>query len=380
MNTYFEFLTVFLLLFALLYVLVYLPGVLVVKRWYKQNLVFLSTFGLMFLLEMVNGAGATKSSFLWALLFFFFVYNFYLLLSLKIKGIGKVFNIIIDFVICSLTLFASACIVAWVDDLPIKDIILERFNDGSYSFIPGYLYKMIANSIVITLVVVNFKYIHLYLTTKWEERQKYQITKLEYQKKNVEIQFDALQAKVNPHFLYNSLNSIAGLATIDGEKTRKMALALAQFFRYSMNREQEVMITVEQEAEMIGTFLEIEKIRFGSKLNYQIEIPENIRSCRLPRMLLQPIVENSIKHGMKGNIDSLYIKVSFFASDSRLVISVKDDGTPFPKNIIPGYGIQSVYDKLDLLFPGKYQIELRTKEKEFRIEISTGDSEIPFLC
>ena len=77
--------------------------------------------------------------------------------------------------------------------------------------------------------------------------------------------------KINPHFLYNSLNTIAGLALVDGEKTRQMALALSRFFRYSINKEQTNLICVSEEIEMINTYLDIEKIRFGNQLDYKIE-------------------------------------------------------------------------------------------------------------
>jgi two-component system, LytTR family, sensor kinase len=273
--------------------------------------------------------------------------------------------------LCVLTLFASTCIVAVLDGFPIKEVVHQRFEDGSYIFRPGHLQYMISSSIGFSLLIIPFKYIYLYMLDQLEKRQRNRINNLESQKKNVELRFDALQAKVNPHFLYNSLNSIAGLATVDGDKTRQMALALSRFFRYSMNREQEMLITVEQEAEMIETYLEIEKIRFGDKLTYRVEITDDAKPLSIPRMLLQPIVENSIKHGMKGNITLLNVEIVFAMSDSALIISVKDDGTPYDDNFIAGYGIQSVYEKLDLLFPGKHHIEISTdSEKVFRISLA----------
>ena len=370
MNAFFGFIFMFLLLFAITYTLAYLPGVPRRKTWIKQNLIFLFPFGLMFLLGKFLGTGQIKLSYFVSLCFIFLIFNIYLQVSEKIKKWGQVLNVLMDMILCSLTLFATSCIFAYIDELPIRIVIYERFEDGGYSFIPGYLHEMIFNSIVFSLIVINFKYIHLYLLNKWEKRQKKKISDLQSQKKNIESQFGALQAKVNPHFLYNSLNSIAGLATVDGNKTRQMALALSRFFRYSMNREQEMMITIEQEAEMAKTYLEIEKIRFGDNLNYYISVPDNVKTHKVPRMILQPIVENCIIHGMKGNSESLNVDILFSLSGTTLSISIKDNGTPFPDNFIPGYGIQSVYDKLDLLFPEKYNIELSTTpEKNFKIEI-----------
>ena len=374
MYEYFAFLYIFLMLFALLYVLAYLPGVLIIKTWSKQNLIFLLALGLTYLF-IPNKSTIIKLSSICSILFILLIFNIYLLFNNKLKATRRILNVI-DFIVCSLTIFASACIIAYIDDLPIKDKILERHKDGSYFFKPGYLFKMINDSLSSSFLIISIKYAHLYLMKKWEERQKRKIDKLKLQKKNIETQFGALQAKVNPHFLYNSLNSIAGLATIDGEKTRKMALALAQFFRYSMTKEQEMMITVDREAEMTNTYLEIEKIRFGDKLNYHIEISNEAKLCKVPRMLIQPLVENCIKHGMKGSHEALKVEVSFSVSDNTLTISVRDNGTHFPKDIIPGYGIQSVYDKLDLLFPEKYHVELKTTpEKDFKIYIRMNETQ-----
>lgn len=363
MNLYTEFLVAFMLVFAVGYTLAYLPGMLKMKAIYKRNLLFLVSVGLV--LQLGNGL---KLSYLWAVGFIFLIFNLYLFYTNKRRNLLKVYYAVIDFIVCSLTLFLSACIVAEIDDIPIKQVVHQRFPDGSYTFSPGYLDEMIVLSIILSLLIVNYKYLYIYLLKKWEERQNRKYRNLQYQKRNIETQFEALQAKVNPHFLYNSLNSIAGLATVDGEKTRRMALALSCFFRYSMNREQQVMTSLKEEVKMIQTYLEIEKIRFGELLNYTIVLPVEAEHYKIPRMLLQPIVENCVKHGMKSDMTTLTINISCSISDGILLLSVKDDGKPFPENFIPGYGIQSVYEKLELLYPQHYKIELDTNiEKDFRI-------------
>lgn len=364
MNLYIGLLIRFLFVFALGSTLAYLPGLLNVKGLLKRNLLFLVSLLLACLFLDIP----LKVSYVWALGFIFLMFNAYALFMEKRKGTLKIQYVVIDFVVCSGTLFLSDCIVAMVDDLPIKKIIIERFANGGYSFTPGHLDDMISSSLILSLIAINYQCIYLSLLKKWEARQNRKIERLQLQKRNIETQFEALQAKVNPHFLYNSLNSIAGLATVDGDKTRQMALALSRFFRYSMNREQEVMITLKEEAEMIKTYLEIEKIRFGDLLHYSIELPIEVESCQIPRMLLQPIVENCIKHGMKGDIATLAINVSFSISGNTLLLSVKDNGMPFPEDFVPGYGIQSVYDKLDLLYNHHYKVELDMEpEKDFRI-------------
>ena len=201
------------------YTLAYLPGVAVINTKVKQNLIFLIPFGLMFMLGKFIGTGQIKLSYFLSLCFLFLIFNIYLQLNNIIKKWGRILNVLTDLILCSLTLFATSCIFAYIDDIPIKNVILERFEDGSYTFKPGFFYEMSNNSMYFSLIIINFKYIHLYLLNKWEERQKKKFDNLQEQKKNIETQFGALQAKVNPHFLYNSLNSIAGLAT-DRKSTR----------------------------------------------------------------------------------------------------------------------------------------------------------------
>ena len=200
MNLYTEFLVAFMLVFAVGYTLAYLPGMLKMKAIYKRNLLFLVSVGLV--LQLGNGL---KLSYLWAVGFIFLIFNLYLFYTNKRRNLLKVYYAVIDFIVCSLTLFLSACIVAEMDDIPIKQVVHQRFPDGSYTFSPGYLDEMIVLSIILSLLIVIYKYLYIYLLKKWEERQNRKYRNLQYQKRNIETQFEALQAKVNPHFLYNSL-------------------------------------------------------------------------------------------------------------------------------------------------------------------------------
>lgn len=377
MLTYFELLSSFFLLFALIYVLAHLPGVHFIKNRIKENLVFLLSFTLLALWHLIGRTGHlggyTGLSYLCSFGFIFLLFNGYLLFSNRIKRMRTAWNILIDFMWCALTIFVSACIVALLNDFPVMDVIYERFDNGDYLFSPGNLTYMISSSIGFSLLIIPVKYIHLYLLHQLEKRQKEKILLLKLQKKNIEVQFAALQSKINPHFLYNALNTIAGMATVNGEKTRQIALSLSRFFRYSINREEEMVIPLEEEAAMMETYLKIEKIRFDDQLTYHIDMPDDTRRVKIPRMLLQPIVENCVKHGMKGDGSVLKINITFSLAGHTLIILIKDNGAAFPKDIIPGYGIQSVYDKLDMLFPNRYDIALITSpEKEFRICLHTA--------
>lgn len=227
------------------------------------------------------------------------------------------------------------------------------------------LYPMVA--LMVVMVDAGCRYV---IRLQLLKKQAKEMETLKLKEQLMQAQLDALHAKINPHFLYNSLNSIAGLALTDGHKTRKMAISLSKFFRYSINRENSNLTTVKEEMEMAETYLEIEKVRFEERLNFKITIDQGLEEFKIPRFILQPLVENSVKHGMKGDLQELFISIHASFEGKNLSLSVQDNGLPFAENFEPGYGLKSVYDKLDLLFPGKYEVALyNSPEKQVKIII-----------
>ena len=297
-------------------------------------------------------------------------YLIYKVVSDKLCKIKRYWRAIIEFIPIASLLFGTLLLVAHLGNFPIAKHIIERFPDGSYSFFPGYLDDMLTISVLSSCALLISKYIYLYYIENEQKKKQQKLKEALLQKELVQAQLDALHAKINPHFLYNSLNTIAGLALVDGEKTRQMALALSRFFRYSINKEQTNLIRVVEEIEMVKTYLEIEKIRFGEQLNYSVEISAGCDDLLIPRMLLQPLAENCVKHGWKGELKPILIEIQIKKEDSQLVLSIKDTGAPFPSEFVPGYGFKNINDKLELLFPEHHKFEIRTEpEKEVRIAI-----------
>lgn len=171
-----------------------------------------------------------------------------------------------------------------------------------------------------------------------------------------QAELDVLHSKINPHFLYNALNSIADLSITDGKKARQMTIALADLFRYSINYSNNNYSTVKDEVEMANVYLQIEKIRFEDKLSYSLQVEEELNHYLVPRFVLQPLVENAVKHGLKATGQMTEINLEVKKNGVGLVINITDTGPAFPDELNPGYGVKSVYDKLDLLFPGNYEM------------------------
>lgn len=192
--------------------------------------------------------------------------------------------------------------------------------------------------------------------------------KLSQSKTQAELQ--ALQSKINPHFLYNALNSIVSLIHEDPDKAEDMTLKLSKLFRYSINSSQENYCLVKDEIEILNTYLDIEKVRFGDRINFTIEVPLALEEKLVPRFLLQPLVENALKHGLKDVRDRGEIRVVVKRNEDQIELFIYDNGVPFPAQLEAGYGMQSTFDKLQLLYKDNYDLQINNKpDKHIKISI-----------
>jgi sensor histidine kinase YesM len=187
--------------------------------------------------------------------------------------------------------------------------------------------------------------------------------------KNKQAELQSLRAKINPHFLYNSLNSIASLAHTDAHKTEQMALALSDFFKYAINREQKQLNTLSEELNAVRTYLEIEKVRFGERLSFEIDCPEELLNIQIPQLLIQPLVENAIKHGLSQIPDNGLVRIRVSSENGKLNIRIYDNGPAFPDGPLSGFGIQNTQERIALLYGVNARINWQNGVEKY-IEIS----------
>ncbi len=169
---------------------------------------------------------------------------------------------------------------------------------------------------------------------------------------------ETLASQINPHFLFNTLNSIASLIRINPERARSMVVRLARIMRRRL-RSQEHFSPLRDELEFIDDYLAIELERFGEKLRVIREIDSAASDVPVPSMMLQPLVENSIKHGISAKVDGGTITLSAHRSDHRIVIQVEDDGIGMSDaersgSDGAGIGISNVRERLEVLYNGDY--------------------------
>ena len=203
-----------------------------------------------------------------------------------------------------------------------------------------------------TFICIRCLYIYISIQSENQIKKKdLELARLGELHKQAELR--SLQSKINPHFLYNSLNSIASLASSDPVKTEKMAVALSDFFKYSLNKEKKEMVTLKEEMESIETYLSIEKVRFGDRLNYSIVLPKELEDMEIPQFIIQPVVENAMKHGISKRVNEGILKVEIFRNLNQLEIRIFDNGPDFPNEPVSGYGIQSIQEKLQIIYQDK---------------------------
>ena len=198
--------------------------------------------------------------------------------------------------------------------------------------------------------------------------QEMQLLKLNELKTQADLK--TLQARINPHFLYNALNSITSLIHEAPEKAEEMTIKLSQLFRYSINTQEANWASVKEELEMVNTYLDIERVRFGNRITFITNADEKVLNEMIPRFLLQPLVENALKHGLKNKTEDGILKVNISESHNQLMIDVHDNGTAFPGDLMAGYGLQSTIDRLNLLYGEAWKLNyINSPEKKISIVV-----------
>ncbi len=221
-------------------------------------------------------------------------------------------------------------------------------------------------NLVISLVVTTIAGVYQNQKTNMEikiKEKELDISRLSQLKTQAELQ--TLQSRINPHFLYNSLNSIASLIHIDPDKAEDMTMKLSKLFRYSINTQNENTTTIKEEIEIVKTYLEIEKVRFADRINFKIDAEPTLHLRHIPRFILQPLVENSLKHGLANMVEGGLMHLEIKENEKEeLEIIIADNGAPFPEELQAGYGLQSTYEKLQLLYGTNYQLHIANEPKK----------------
>jgi len=200
-----------------------------------------------------------------------------------------------------------------------------------------------------------------------------ELAELDHQAKlTAEAQLDALQAQINPHFFFNVINTIIAASRSNPNRTRRLLMHLSEFFRKAL-KAKGTHITLREEMEFVKTYLILEKARFGRKLKVKFDIPDDLWDAVIPRLSIQPLVENSVKHGITPKIGNGTVTIIADRQGQELVIVVRDDGKGIPADRVEevlkpgvgsgnGVGLYNVHERLLGFYGPDYGLSIKSEE------------------
>ncbi|MEM9327698.1 MAG: histidine kinase [Bacteroidota bacterium] len=171
-----------------------------------------------------------------------------------------------------------------------------------------------------------------------------------------EARLTALKAQLQPHFLFNTLNTITALIDEDKVAAQQVTLKLSNILRDILQASEESGVTLKEEIAFIRNFLDIEQIRYGPRLDVQILVEHGVKEVLIPHLILQPLVENSFKHGFKKKLGKCHLSITAKLYGLGLMICVEDDGAPAKTKGSLGIGLSNVERRLDHFFQGRVEL------------------------
>ncbi len=235
----------------------------------------------------------------------------------------------------------------------------------------GWIQKTVSSRLIVgygmyVIYVIFFYAVNYYFAFKEKSKNE---TKLKELVKEAELH--ALKSQINPHFLFNSLNSISSLTMTDPSKAQEMVINLSQLMRYSLKHEQSEKVTVQQEIENNKLYLSIEKVRFGKKLNPVFAIEEDCLKAEIPNMILQPLYENAIKYGVYEATETVDVITHLRCSNQVLEVTISNT---YDKNVISkkgeGIGLRNVRDRLQVIYGNPHLLKIENKQNEFTVTLT----------
>jgi sensor histidine kinase YesM len=235
-------------------------------------------------------------------------------------------------------------------------IVLNQFNVNSQWF------KFMAY--VIWSAAYNFYHVALNM-------RRNAIEKLAVENRAKDLELINLRSQLNPHFLFNALNSIHSLAMMKKDNASDAVLLLSDLMRYTLNYEKRDVVPLSEEIEVVEKYLQLEKIRFGKKLNAELDISDATLDLKIPPIIVQTLVENAIKHGLKESTEGVFIKINSQLSNNFLTINIINSGRL--KKVDPsvyeqkngGIGVENTRRRLQMIYGERATFDLKNlNEKE----------------
>ncbi len=251
-------------------------------------------------------------------------------------------------------------------DPRVKDWVSAVWDSQAHTFrIHWYVYRTLFLSSVVDDVVTTYLPIVLiaHVVSYYQRFRERELRTSQLQAQLVKARLQALKSQLQPHFLFNTLNSISALMLTDVEAADRMVTRLGDLLRISLETAGTQMTTLSRELEFVNCYVKIEKVRFEERLKVSIDVAPETLDASVPHLLLQPLVDNAIKHGISRLVAGGEIRISATADDADLHLEVRDNGpgvrevAPFPSN---GVGLRITRERLETIYGQHQSVELLT--------------------
>ncbi len=228
------------------------------------------------------------------------------------------------------------------------------------------LTPLFAIGVLLYLLSVAFHYVLLALEASREAEKR----EIEARVLARDAELRALKAQVNPHFLFNSLNSISALTSVDAARAREMCVALADFLRRTLGLGEKSVVPLEEELALVRRFLAVEKVRFGARLELEESVASDALACLVPPLLLQPLVENAVWHGIANLPQGGRVRLQAICDGPSLNITIENsieaDAEPVRRG---GLGLQNVRQRLETRYGNEAQLTAAANANCYRVAL-----------
>jgi len=265
----------------------------------------------------------------------------------------------------NVVLTGSIAIVAWlfITRFLVKAFVTEKI-DYVIFWHSSLVFRITAGILIYFLIILIY---YLFISASQLAAKAVRQAQLEAQVRNGELMM--LRSQINPHFLFNSLNSISSLTVTDPLKAREMIVKLSDFMRYSLSSRNDQPVTLRNELQSLRLYLHIEKIRFGDRLSIEEDITPEALETLMPGMLLQPLYENAIKHGVYESTGEVVIRTTARVEAGVVVISIVNsvDTEAVVTRKGAGIGLKNVSSRLELFFGDKASLTVNSTDDSFTV-------------
>ncbi|MCP4218942.1 MAG: hypothetical protein GY765_30190 [bacterium] len=228
-------------------------------------------------------------------------------------------------------------------------------------------YRWISSNLYIYIAIAGF--LHFFYFYK-QHRQK-DLEKSQLETQMAQIQLQSLRLQLQPHFLFNALNTISAYVKKSPDTAIKMTARLSNLLRLTLETGHHMEIPLEEELRIVENYLQIEKLRFSDRLEVKMDIDAETRRAMVPAMLLQPLVENAVRHGIAHIMDDAVIEIAIHENKGRLEVLVADNGPGMKEQSPNGIGLKNIRERLQKLYGDSARFDIESKENEgFRVNIS----------